>query len=210
MTTIIFLLSCSSIDTNRIAPGYVAAFTSIKQLITGDQSSIASDLIDQIPYASMLVSIGNGPKALMILERISGDEYTWVSADQIYIVTRKGKIIKTFGLINNLKETLSPFNGWNKGLYEVKDFVSYNSFTDPVLNNLRVISNYSSESYGEEELMFGVKNLKLVSEDISSEEIGWYRTNKYWLDENNFVWKSVQNISPILPEIYIEITKKPR
>ena len=57
--------------------------------------------------------------------------------------------------------------------------------------------------------MFGVKNLKLVSEDISSEEIGWYRTNKYWLDENNFVWKSVQNISPILPEIYIEITKKP-
>ena len=95
MTTIIFLLSCSSIDTNRIAPGYVAAFTSIKQLITGDQSSIASDLIDQIPYASMLVSIGNGPKALMILERISGDEYTWVSADQIYIVTRKGKIIKT-------------------------------------------------------------------------------------------------------------------
>lgn len=210
MTTIIFLLSCSSIDTNRIAPGYVAAFTSIKQLITGDQSSIASDLIDQIPYASMLVSIGNGPKALMILERISGDEYTWVSADQIYIVTRKGKIIKTSGLINNLKETLSPFNGWNEGLYDVKDFVSYNSFTDPVLNNLKVISNYSSESYGEEELMFGVKNLKLVSEDISSEEIGWYRTNKYWLDENNFVWKSVQNISPILPEIYIEITKKPR
>ena len=92
----------------------------------------------------------------------------------------------------------------------MKDFVSYNSFTDPVLNNLRVISNYSSESYSEEELLFGVKNLKLVSEEISSREIGWYRTNKYWLDENNFVWKSVQNISPILPEIYIEITKKPR
>ena len=203
-------MSCSSIDTNRIAPGYVAAFNSIKQLITGDQSSIAPEIIDQIPYASMLVSIGNGPKALMILERISSDEYTWVSADQIYIVTRKGKIIKTSGLINNLKETLSPFNGWNEDLYNLKDFVSYNSFTDPVLNNLRVISNYSSESYSEEELLFGVKNLKLVSEEISSREIGWYRTNKYWLDENNFVWKSVQNISPILPEIYIEITKKPR
>ena len=125
-------------DKNRIAPGYVEAFNSLKLLVYGDDSSIAPEVIKEIPYASMLVKIGNGPKALMILEKISDDEYTWVSADEIYLVTRNGRIIKTAGLPNNLKEIISPFNGWNSELFRINDFVSYKTFTDPPLNNLKV------------------------------------------------------------------------
>ena len=204
------LFSCSYIDKNRIAPGYVEAFNSLKLLVYGDDSSIAPEVIKEIPYASMLVKIGNGPKALMILEKISDDEYTWVSADEIYLVTRNGRIIKTAGLPNNLKEIISPFNGWNSELFRINDFVSYKTFTDPPLNNLKVVSNYFLNNPAEEDLLFGSKTLKLIEEEIYSGEVGWSETNKYWLDNDNFVWKSVQHISPKLPEIYIEITKKPR
>ena len=40
----------------------------------------------------MLVKIGKGPTALMILEGVNGDEYTWVSADGVYLVLKEGKI----------------------------------------------------------------------------------------------------------------------
>ena len=59
------------------------------------------------------------------------------------------------------------------------------------------------------DLIFGPKNLQLVEEVISSNEVGWTERNQYWLDDSNFVWKSVQSISPRLPKIYIEVTKKP-
>ena len=195
-------------DKNRIAPGYVEAFNSLKLLVYGDDSSIAPEVIKEIPYASMLVKIGNGPKALMILEKISDDEYTWVSADEIYLVTRNGRIIKTAGLPNNLKEIISPFNGWNSELFKINDFVSYKTFTDPPLKNLKVVSNYFLNNPAEEDLLFGSKKLKLIEEEIYSGEVGWSETNKYWLDNDNFVWKSVQYISPRLPKINIEITKK--
>ena len=89
---IILLASCSAIDTSRIAPGYGAAFNSIKLAIFGDNNEIDKNLIANIPYASMLVKIGKGPTALMILEGVNGDEYTWVSADGVYLVLKEGKI----------------------------------------------------------------------------------------------------------------------
>ena len=42
----------------------------------------------------------------MILESINDDDYSWVSADGVYLVINNGKIIKTHGLNNNLKENL--------------------------------------------------------------------------------------------------------
>ena len=43
----------------------------------------------------MLLKIGKGPNGLMILESLNDDDYTWVSADGVYLVINNGKIIKT-------------------------------------------------------------------------------------------------------------------
>ena len=80
----------------------------------------------------------------------------------------------------------------------------------PTLNNLKVSSQYSYSKPTDVELRFGNKLLKLIEEKIESKEVGWKATNKYWLDDSNYVWKSTQNISPKLPEISFEVTKKPR
>ena len=57
--------------------------------------------------------------------------------------------------------------------------------------------------------MNGKKNLKLVEEEIINIQLGWKVLNRYWLDENGFIWKSDQFISPRLPKFEIEVTKKP-
>ena len=107
---IILFASCSAIDTSRIAPGYGAAFNSIKLAIFGDNNEIDKNLIANIPYASMLVKIGKGPTALMILEGVNGDEYTWVSADGVYLVIMQGRVVKTGGLVNNLVDFQRTFS----------------------------------------------------------------------------------------------------
>jgi hypothetical protein len=71
-----------------------------------------------------------------------------------------------------------------------------------------VSSVYLQKNKNTTELLLGNKDLKLVEERISSKEVGWFKVNKYWLDDSNFVWKSIQHVSPRLPEIHIEVTKK--
>ena len=205
----VFLISCSSLNNGKIAPGYFQAFESISNLIFGYDDQIDPQIIKNIPYASIKVRIGNGPEALMILQRANGEEYTWVSADEAYIVIKNGKIIKTQGLPNNLFERLTSFRSWKEINYKDEEFVTYFSFRNPELNNLEVSSQYSNEGKIELQLTFDKKELLLINESILAKSIGWKKTNSYWLDENNFVWKSIQNISPRLPPIYYEVTKKP-
>ena len=206
----VFLISCSSLNNGKIAPGYFQAFESISNLIFGYDDQIDPQIIKNIPYASIKVRIGNGPEALMILQRVNGEEYTWVSADEVYIVIKNGKIIKTQGLPNNLFEKLTSFRSWKEINYKDEEFITYFSFRNPELNNLEVSSQYSNEGKIELQLTFDKKELLLINESIMAKSIGWKKTNSYWLDENNFVWKSIQNISPRLPPIYYEVTKKPR
>ena len=113
-----FLISsCASIDTSRIAPGYSEAFKNIKQYFLGAENEIELDVIASIPYASMLVMIGNGPTALMILESKKDEEYTWVSADGVYLVLKNGRIVRTSGLINNLRDNFTTNKNWEDDLY---------------------------------------------------------------------------------------------
>ena len=51
--------------------------------------------------------------------------------------------------------------------------------------------------------------LTLIEEKIENKYIRWKATNKYWVDDSNFVWKSEQFISPKLPKLILEVTKKP-
>jgi len=209
LTFLLIFNSCASVDTSRIAPGYAEAFKAINQVLFGVNNSFPPEVIKNIPYASMLVKIGNGPSALMILESKNNDSYTWVSADGIYLVINNGKIIKTYGLNNNLKERLLPRVDWDQDLLDEMQFTSYSSFSQPTLNNLPVISTYSARVSLDTKLFFDTKKLYFIEEKIVSESIGWEETNKYWVDDTNFVWKSVQHISPRLPKITFEVTKKP-
>ena len=78
------------------------AYQAIKNAVKGYENTlITSELVNNIPYASSLIAIGKGPSGLMILESKQEGRSVWVTADGVYLVLKKGKIIETKGLPNN-------------------------------------------------------------------------------------------------------------
>ena len=204
---------CSTFDPSNIAPAYQNAFKAMQNSIFGYETNfISPELIREIPYASSIVKIGNGPEGLMILESKEKEITTWVTADNIYLQLRKGKIIKTNGLSNNITNLTMPhFLSSSNFLNTSKElkYKFYYSYDVPFLANLEVNAQYEIIGNEKIKLLGEERELTLVQEKIFSKAVAWKEVNKYWLDQSGYVWKSEQFISPRLPKITIEVTKKP-
>lgn len=206
------LSSCSSLpNSNRIAPGYVEAFQSIQKALFGYESqTISSNLIDSIPYASLILKIGKGPEGILILESKRDNKEIWVSADEVYIAINNGRIVSTQGLINNLTNLILPYKLSDLIFMEENTvYKYYYTYDFPSLNNLEVDAILKHKGKVEVTILGQSKDLFLIEEFIRSDYLGWSVKNLFWIDEEGFVWKSEQNISPKLPPIYFEVTKKP-
>ena len=208
---LLLVISCSSMNTTGIAPGYAEAFKAIRNAVFGFESNLISpELIRNIPYASLSLRIGKGPKGLLILESTNNDIDTWVSADGVYILTDKGKIIQTAGLEHNLIDLASQNSSYNNiSIKEPQLFNDYYSYDVPYHRNLKTTVGVFRQKKEIIELFDRQEELTLIEEVVINEKIGWEVKNKYWVDDNNYVWKSIQHISPRLPPFEIEVTKKP-
>tara|TARA_Y100000591_G_C21615772_1_gene585232 strand:- start:149 stop:805 length:657 start_codon:yes stop_codon:yes gene_type:complete len=202
-------LSCSSIETKRIAPGYQQAYYAIKNYFAGNQNSIITpEIVESIPYASALLQIDEGPVGLVILESIVGNKFVWISEDNVYIVTENGRIVETRGLENNLIKFNANYNYKNESSFGLIHN-SYYSYDKPELNNLKIKVKLSRSDLRSYKLFSKKIKLSLIEEEVSNDYLGWERINKFWVDESGFTWKIEQSISPKLPVIKFEITKKP-
>lgn len=214
LIAILLLSSCSAIKFDVIPSTYTEGFNTLRNSIYGNNDSlITREVVDNIPYASMLLSLGNNSNSLIILENKIGSKYTWVSSNSISIVMESGRVVRTFGLPNNLSAFSSPANTFKNILNRDKpllDYVTYYSYDNPTLLDLRV---EVKTKVGEEtsiSILGELKQVVLVQQDISNNQINWNRSNKFWVDKENFyVWKSEQYISPKLPKFTIQTTKKP-
>ena len=206
---ILTLTACSNFPTNNVAGGYIQAYLAINDYLFPMEAKelYSREQIDNIPYASMLLSIGESSPGLIILETANNNNLTWVSADSVYIVLKHGRIIKVQGLGNNL-------TGYKSSIYDFAvdedlTFKSYYSYDSPELNDLEVINRLSYKGLRTVNLFIGKKPLYLFEETIVNDYLGWKKTNFYWVDKEGFVWKSIQHVSPKLPSIQYEVTKKP-
>lgn len=213
--TIVYTLgACASINSNNIASSYFIAFEALKDTIFGQPDNlITRDLVEKIPYASAKLKIGKGPAGLVILESIENNQYTWVSADKVFVVVKKGRIIRTLGLSNNLTSFESSNQTFKELIVENEptlDYFTYYSYDKPLLVDLKMQVHLSKKGIQSVTILGEVKNLILIEEEISNDYIKWRAKNQFWVDPKDFfVWKSVQHISPKLPEFIFEVTKKP-
>jgi hypothetical protein len=207
------LQACASIDQQRVAPSYFKAYESIKGSIFGYPDEISTNLVKNIPYASMKLQIGKGSAGLLILEQLNEGLQTWVSADGIRIQILEGRIIKTGGLIHNLtdyRRTNLSFEEIIKSSGLNNSTINYYSYDEPLLLDFKV--SITREYIGREEvqLLGEKKELLLIKERLFNDQINWKVDNYFWVDPSDFfVWKSVQSISPKLPQFILEVTKKP-
>ena len=207
----LFLISCSSIDIQKISPAYFEAFGAIKDYFSeSDNELITSEVINNIPYASLKLRIGKGKPGLLILEQKTQEKEIWISADQVYLVIENGRIIQTKGLFNNLTSYVSQGDilktVLNNKLLEASVYYSYD---EPLLANLPVKVKLKKLGLEEVDLINQKIKLNLIEEQIINSYINWKVKNYFWVDDEGYVWKSIQNISPKLPPFEYEVTKKP-
>ena len=207
----LFTVSCASIS-QSVAPGYVEAIKTIKGLIVGYENElITPTLVKNIPYASSILKIGKGAPGLIILENKGKEKETWVSEDGIYLVFEEGRVVQTSGFFNNLTNFKSVKNNFASLMdtNETQFLIYYYSYDSPELINMRVEASRRFVRKEKVKLLNREEELYLIEERIVNEYIGWKVINKFWVDNDMFVWKSEQYISPKLPKFYIEVTKKP-
>ena len=210
----LFVASCASISNSigSVAPAYVDAYKTIKGVIVGYENElITSDLIKNIPFASSTLKIGKSASGLIILESKEEELETWVSSDGVYLVFKEGRIVKTSGFFNNLINFKSVETNFESLMdtNESESLVYYYSYDDPKLIDMRVLVSRRFVAKEKVQLIDRKEELNLIEEQIVNDYIGWKVTNKFWIDDDMFVWKSEQYISPKLPKFSIEVTKKP-
>ena len=129
----------------------------------------------------------------------------------VYISIKEGRIVHSSGLSNNLTEFQAPILLSELEFDEANtlSYFTYYSYDNPQLIRLKI--NATIEYIGTEEvdLFTSKKLLRRFEETIRNDYLGWKRKNIFWLDEEGFIWKSIQNLSPKLPTFTLVITKKP-
>ena len=205
---------CSSIGSKQVASSYFQALEAIQGAVFGyPDVEISKELVEKIPYASAKLRLGKGSAGLIILETIKDKESIWVSADEIYIVLREGRIIRTSGLSNNLIEYKTINQNFEDILKEpdsIFEYFTYLSYDKPSLIDLKVSSSIDIIGLQRVIILGETKDLMLIEETLENEQINWKVTNQFWVDPADYyVWKSIQSISPKLPRFQLEITKKP-
>ena len=168
--------------------------------------------VSKLPYASMTARVGKGPQALLILGRIDGAGQHWLSTDRAAVVTRGGRVVRTFGFPENLRETRlageDPVDGHLHALRGPSPFTRYLDVDPERLYGLPVDSTF--ETLGPEkirivELEFDVV---LVRERNVARTVAWDFENLYWVDPGDgFVWRSRQHIARSFPPLQYDILK---
>ena len=171
--------------------------------------------IAKLPYASMTARIGEGPQALLLLARSQGDEQHWISGlDRSVLALRGGRVVKTFGFPENLKNTRSDtIDPVDHLLHKLTQPVHHTRYLDlDVGPHYGLVVDSVFESLGPRKVRIVELDFDtiLVREKNVARTLNWRFENLYWVDPvDGFIWKSRQIIARSFPPVQFEILKPP-
>ena len=204
-------LAVSACGQNQLGADLVAATRYLTVGLPGPE--ITREMVDAIPYATVAVRIGRGPRSLLVLWETKGEARTWASADGVALQTRYGRIVDTAGLPEDISNTVfSQVDPLAIGIDQL------DSFRTPYT---RTVDFKSSQKYGVQITstmrILGRRKIKitaidfdtiLVEEKCRARQINWSYRNRFWLDPvDGFVWKSEQYTARDIPVFVVEVLK---
>jgi hypothetical protein len=168
--------------------------------------------IDKLPYASIRAKIGRSGRVIMVLGRYDGPDLHWISADLVALVTRGGRLVKSAGLPENIKNTqFIDDDPVESGLNRLTESVLLRRTIDMEFeNNYGMVVVSRIEPAGQESITILDRNYStsVYREHNIVEALNWEFVNYFWIDPaTGFVWKSRQHLTPSLPPVEIEILK---
>ena len=176
---LISLSSCSVLNPFSIKQIY--------EVFTVNELGILDEELKEISYSFIIIEFQN-KRALLPLTEINNDSsYVWTFNEEISLVTKNGRILKTVGLDKN-SEILNLYIPATSNEYE-RDILLYNpkSFASQIVTKIP-----PEESNG------------CLQELIETIDFKWEFLNTYCFDDRNFPSITKQEIHPQLGNIRIE------
>ena len=171
--------------------------------------------IAKLPYASMTARVGKGPQALLLLARSDGEEQHWISGlDRSVLALRGGRVVRTFGFPENLKNTRADeIDPVDRLLHKLTGPVRHTRYIDLDRGpHFDLVMDSVFESLGPQKVRIVELDFDtiLVREKNVARTLNWRFDNLYWVDPaDGFVWKSRQVIARSFPPVHFEILKPP-
>ena len=193
--TLIFLSSCNYLSYADIVPLAKTAVFGVEDI------KIDDNFLSQQKYSFIKVNVGRTGVAILTLSSIKDGVYTWVSATGEKLHTYNGKIIKSFNINHDTHFiTFSEFS-FNENLknteydYNIRLFNPNTLVTqEATLQSIDLSSSKGEDMYYEE--------------FVSTRGFKWRFVNKYWLNNDGYVTRSIQHLHPKLPKYEIHFYYK--
>jgi len=172
---------------------------------------ISREIVNNLPYASIAAKIGKGPHSLLVLWRRERDDLHWLSADNSVLVTRGGRVVKTAGLMENIRDSI--FVGPDPvatGLHNGANGITSKRTLDIEPGRYILPVDSTFEVRGPRRITITEIDFDtiLVVERNVVRTVNWSFNNLYWVDPaDGFVWKSRQHIARGFPPVVIEMLK---
>lgn len=171
------------------------SLTKVLDMTISSKPAYPEDYPDKLPYASIAAQIDNGSPSLLILGKIADNDLHWISTDREVMVTRFGRIMQTVGLPENIDVTelitrdfLEPDSPRLETYQRTIDIAKSRAFGVPIESRIRVL-NTSVQKAGSREI-----SLTQIEELCQAKDLNWQFTNQYWVDANNYCWRSKQSL----------------
>lgn len=178
-------------------------------LLGADDVTVTKAHVTNLPYASAYLKIGDNPRVFIVLAYVNGEDLSWLTADNVMIVTRHGRIIKTVGLENDLisliNESADPLSTKPTSTAHWQAVAEWQQ---------RHVSGYQMKGHITQR---GQDTLDLVTRQINADRFeekisltpsstSW--TNTFWRDSSTGqVVKTQQQLGPNMPLIELTILK---
>lgn len=160
--------------------------------------------------ASIAVRMGGSREVLVLLDRIAGRDYFWLSTDRVMLVTRGGRLVQTAGFPNDLLHTTlispDPVDGRLLAMHgqmslRTLDYEEYGT-------GLYATSKYRVLKKEPLSIIGSTIPTVRVRERVRMSSLKWRFTNYYWVHEQTgAVWRSRQYFHPAHPPLTMTVMR---
>ncbi|MBI1329823.1 MAG: hypothetical protein GC166_07955 [Alphaproteobacteria bacterium] len=203
------LAGCESLGTQQSVGGRIAM--QLYKQTFGEPAKISRDAASSIAFATIGVNFGSADQAMMVLGTSRSGYLDWYSSNHVMIQTRKGRVVATSGLPYSLTHLSLVMPGnkpdQNNGALPApgSHYTLVFDFRDLDVFGVDAACTLADDGPQTIAIIGSTLKTRHLIETCSADAIGWDFENEYWTDvDTGFVWRSVQNPHPKLPEVTIE------
>ena len=179
-------------------------------------AQISSEKIRKLPYTSIFLRVDNGPRLFVVAAFADTDkeshntQLTWLSTDNVMIVTEKGRIVKTLGFKKDNLANLS-INTPNTGKLSYNTIHNEWNATYDWQPNFRYnfIAQVKQKDLGYETLTTPLWQEKThhIEETVTIPKLNVSFKNEFWVNKHNKVVKTIQYLGPNMNKLEITFIK---